>query len=41
MGEKDFSDWIDSIEFVDNLGKVISVKLEKDDSDDFEDDRVE
>lgn len=39
--EKDFNDWLQSIKFVDKDGKVILTKLEKDNSDDPENDRAE
>lgn len=37
--EKDFVDWVNSINFVDKKGKIIPPVLEKDDSEDPEGDR--
>lgn len=39
--EKDFIDWINSINFVDEKGKIILPILQKDNSEDPEDDREE
>ncbi len=41
MAEQDFNDWLESIEFVDSDGKIIPVVLGDDESEDFENDRVE
>lgn len=39
--ESEFNDWLDSIEFVDEQGKVIAATLLEDASSDPEDDRSE
>jgi hypothetical protein len=39
IGENDFNEWLDSIEFVNSKGKVLPIILTKDESEDPEDDR--
>lgn len=41
MSEKEFNEWLDSIEFIDEQGAIIPAVLEKDESDDPEKDRGE
>lgn len=39
MSEKDFNEWLESIEFVDKDGSLMDLTLEEDESDDPEFDR--
>ena len=39
MSEKDFNEWLESIEFVDKDGELMDLSLEEDESDDPEFDR--
>lgn len=38
--QKEFSDWLESISFVNDKGEVLKVELEEDDSPDPENDRA-